>query len=135
MFMVSLASIPKSDTVKTSSAEAEIEPAQAGALSQSAMWVVIARGWNVAASAALSFLLPRWFGDNVAACGEVLLILSLVGFAAMIGSFGLPETMIRHVAANLANGNATAIRLLVQRCGWLLLMTSLTAAVGTAAYF
>ena len=132
--MVSLASIPKADTV-TTSAEVEVEPAQAGALSQSALWVVIARGWNVAASAALSFLLPRWFGDNVAACGEVILILSLVGIAAMIGSFGLPETMIRHVAANLANGNAAAIRLLVQRCGFLLVMTSLATAIGTAAYF
>ncbi|WP_254510591.1 lipopolysaccharide biosynthesis protein [Anatilimnocola floriformis] len=115
--------------------EAEVKPAQAGALSQSAMWVVIARGWNVAASAALSFLLPRWFGANVGACGEVLLVLSLVGIAAMIGSFGLPETMIRHVAANLAQGNHSAIRLLVRRCGLLLLMTSMTTAALTAAYF
>lgn len=131
--MVSLASIPKADSVNSS--EEEANATVPGALSQSALWVVIARGWNVAASAALSFLLPRWFGDNVAACGEVLLVLSLVGFAAMIGSFGLPETMIRHVAANLANGNTSAIHRLVQRSGLLLLFTSLTTAICTAAYF
>lgn len=109
--------------------------ATAGALSKSALWVVIARGWNVAASAALSFLLPRWFGANVVACGEVLLILSLIGIAAMVGSFGLPETMIRRVAASLAQGHAASVRLLIQRCGQLLLCTSLAAALGAAIYF
>ena len=99
------------------------------------MWAVIARGWSVAASAALSFLLPRWFGANVAGCGEVLLILSLVGIAAMVASFGLPETMIRLVAARLAHEQSGSVKLLVHRCNQLLCLTSLGVAIVTAAYF
>lgn len=131
--MVSLAT--ENSTAGTSEPVEETEPARSANLSRSAMWAVIARGWSVAASAALSFLLPRWFGANVAGCGEVLLILSLVGIAAMIASFGLPETMIRLVAARLARQQEGSVRLLVQRCNQLLCLTSVGVAIVTAVYF
>jgi O-antigen/teichoic acid export membrane protein len=111
------------------------EPAPAGSLLRSAIWAVIARGWSVAASAALGILLPRWFGANVVACGEVLLIMSLVGIAGMIASFGLPETMIRLVASQLARGEAGSIRTLIQRCSRLLMVTTLITATVTSGYF
>jgi O-antigen/teichoic acid export membrane protein len=104
-------------------------------VARSALWVLIARGWSVLATAALSILLPRWFGENVTACGEAILLISLVGIAAMVASFGLPETMIRLVAGRLAQGEPGAVRLLLRRCSLLLLGTSLTTAVITAGYY
>lgn len=104
-------------------------------LSKSALWVVIARGWGVAATACLGILLPRWFGANIAGCGEVLLLINLVGFAAMVASFGLPETMIRLVAERLARGDTTTLRPLIRRCGLLLMATSLSVASGIALFF
>lgn len=104
-------------------------------VARSAIWVVIARGWSVFAAAALGILLRRWFGENVTACGEAVLLLSLVGIAAMIASFGLPETMIRLVASRLARGESGAVRLLFRRCSLLLLGTSSVTAVVTATYY
>jgi O-antigen/teichoic acid export membrane protein len=109
--------------------------ASSSRITSSAIWAIIARGWSVAATAALGILLRRWFGDNAAACGEAVLFISLVGIAAMIASFGLPETMIRLVASRLARGEAGAVRLLLRRCSLLLLGTSLTTAVVTATYY
>lgn len=110
-------------------------PASSLAIKNSALWVVIARGWSVLATAALGILLRRWFGSNVTACGEAILLISLVGIAGMIASFGLPETMIRLVASRLARGESGAVQLLLRRCSLLLLGTSLTTSVVTAIYF
>jgi O-antigen/teichoic acid export membrane protein len=106
-----------------------------GFLSKSALWVVIARAWSVIATALLGILLPRWFGVNVAGCGEVLLLINLVGFAGMVASFGLPETMIRLVAERLARGQEHSLRPLLQRCWQLLALTSLVVAGATALFF
>jgi O-antigen/teichoic acid export membrane protein len=130
--MTAIAPLPSPE--RTNSPPAH-QPAPGGSLLRSAVWAVIARGWSVAASAALGILLPRWFGANVIACGEVLLIMSLVGIAAMIASFGLPETMIRLVASRVAQNDAGSVRTLVRRCSWLLLFTTSVTAVMTAAYF
>lgn len=106
-----------------------------GGVARSAIWVVIARGWSVLATAGLGIMLRRWFGDNVTACGEAVLLISLVGIASMIASFGLPETMIRLVASRLARGESGAVRQLLRRCSLLLLGTSLTTAIVTATYY
>ncbi|QDU31039.1 Polysaccharide biosynthesis protein [Anatilimnocola aggregata] len=102
-------------------------------LSHSVLWVVLARAWSVASTAALAFLLPKLFSDSV--CGEVLLIINLIGLAAMVASFGLPEAMIRLVAERLAHQRLASIRPLIARCGQLLFCTTLVVATAVSIYF
>lgn len=134
--MVSLATMKSTNGGNEPAAEvnppATISP---GGLSRSAMWVIVARGWSVAASATLSFMLPRWFGANKSACGEVILLLSLIGIAAMLGSFGLPETMIRLTAVKFGMQQWNSLRMVVLRSGQLLIWTTLFTAVTVAGYF
>jgi O-antigen/teichoic acid export membrane protein len=134
--MVSLATM-KSTNGESEAAQVVNPPSEppTGGLSRSALWVVIARGWSVAASATLSFMLPRWFGANREACGEVILLLSLVGIAAMLGSFGLPETMIRITAVKFGLQQWNSLRMVVLRSGQLLFWTTTITASLVAGYF
>ncbi len=139
--MVSLASM-KSTTGSSEQPEESSAPLESGSatdsangLSRSALWVVVARGWSVAASAMLSFMLPRWFGANKDACGEVILLLSLVGIASMLGSFGLPETMIRLTAMKFGLQQWNSLRMVVLRSGQLLIWTTPITAIAVAGYF
>lgn len=134
--MVSLATVKTTTGGSEPVEDAELSPLTSpSGLSRSALWVIVARGWSVAASAALGFMLPRWFGDNKSACGEVILILSLVGIAGMLGSFGLPETMIRLTAVKFGLQQWNSLRKTVLRSGQLLIWTTLITAVLTAGYF
>lgn len=134
--MVSLATM-KSTNGESEATQVVSSPSElpTGGLSRSALWVVIARGWSVAASATLSFMLPRWFGVNREACGEVILLLSLVGIAAMLGSFGLPETMIRITAVKFGLQQWNSLRAVVLRSGQLLFWTTSITASLVAGYF
>jgi len=123
----------ESDATAVEKANGPRDSIQASSLSNSMLWVVIARGWSVAASAALAFLLPKLFSDQV--CGEALLIINLIGLTAMLASFGLPEAMIRLVAERIAHDRQSSIRPLVARCTQLLLCTILIVTSAVMTYF
>ncbi|WP_425615382.1 lipopolysaccharide biosynthesis protein [Anatilimnocola sp. NA78] len=130
--MAAISQLPSSD-LAAMPAQGDGAATPINNLSSSALWVVIARGWSVAASAALAFILPKLFTDQV--CGEALLIINLIGLTAMFASFGLPETMIRLVAERYAHGRNASIRPLVARCAQLLICTTFSITGVVMLYF
>lgn len=112
--------------------EAEREQNRSSQLEKSVFWVLFGRGLGIAATAGLTFLLPRLL--SLAVNGELVALLSLVGFAAGLAGAGLPTAWIRLISEALANRAGGKLRATLRQGFRLLAIASAVIGLGLLVY-